>query len=79
MHGTVLLGTAKLIKAPMFFFATGSQANVGGTASAPIVAEVYSPSMAPVGLMMAILGNIIGVYPGLLVAWLCKMVETTLR
>ena len=79
VHGAVLLGTAKLIKAPMFFFATGSQANVGGTASAPIVAEVYSPSMAPVGLMMAIFGNIIGVYPGLLVAWLCRMVETTLR
>ncbi len=79
VHGGVLLVTAKLIKAPMFFFATGSQANVGGTASAPIVAEVYSPSMAPVGLMMAILGNVIGVYPGLLVAWLCRMVETTLR
>jgi len=79
IHGAVLLVTAKLIKAPMFFFATGSQANVGGTASAPVVAEVYSKSMAPVGLMMAILGNVIGVYPGLLVAWLCRMVETTLR
>ena len=79
VHGAVLLGTAKLIKAPMFFFATGSQANVGGAATAPIVAEVYSPSMAPVGLMMAVLGYVIGVYPGLLVAWLCKMVETTMR
>ncbi|MCH8288690.1 MAG: DUF819 family protein, partial [Candidatus Marinimicrobia bacterium] len=71
IHAAVLLTTAKIIKAPMFFFAIGSQANVGGTASAPVVAEVYSRSMAPVGLMMAILGNIIGVYPGLLVAWLC--------
>lgn len=79
IHAAVLLTTAKIIKAPMFFFATGSQANVGGTASAPVVAEVYSRSMAPVGLMMAILGNIIGVYPGLLVAWLCRLVETTLR
>ena len=79
IHAAVLLATAKIIKAPMFFFANGSQANVGGTASAPVVAEVYSRSMAPVGLMMAILGNIIGVYPGLLVAWLCRLVETTLR
>ncbi len=79
IHAAVLLATAKVIRAPMFFFATGSQANVGGTASAPVVAEVYSRSMAPVGLMMAILGNIIGVYPGLLVAWLCRLVETTLR
>ena len=79
IHAGVLVGTAKLIKAPMFFFATGSQSNIGGTASTPVVAEIFQTGMAPVGLLMAVLGNIIGVYPGLLVAYLCRLVETTLR
>ena len=63
----------------MFFFATGSQSNIGGAASTPVVAEVFQSGMAPVGLLMAVLGNVIGVYPGLLAAWLCRIVETTLR
>lgn len=79
IHAGVLVGTAKMIKAPMFFFATGSQSNIGGTASTPVVAEIFQSGMAPVGLLMAVLGNIIGVYPGLLVAYLCRLVETTLR
>ncbi len=79
IHAGVLLWTAKLIKAPMFFFATGSQSNIGGAASTPVVAEIFQRGMAPVGLLMAVLGNVIGVYPGLLVAYLCRLVETTLR
>ena len=79
IHAGVLAWTAKLIKAPMFFFATGSQSNIGGTASTPVVAEIFQSGMAPVGLLMAVLGNVIGVYPGLLVAYLCRLVETTLR
>lgn len=79
IHAGVLLWTAKLIKAPMFFFATGSQSNIGGAASTPVVAEIFQTGMAPVGLLMAVLGNVIGVYPGLLVAYLCRLVETTLR
>ena len=49
----------------MFFVATGSMANVGGAASAPIVAEVYMPGMAPVGLLMAVAGYILGIYAAL--------------
>jgi uncharacterized membrane protein len=60
VHITVLLIVAKVIKAPFFFVAVGSQANVGGAASAPIVAAAFSPSLAPVGVLLAVLGYAVG-------------------
>ena len=71
-----LLVAARLIRAPLFFFATGSMANVGGVVSAPIVAGVYQSAMAPVGLLMAVLGNILGIYAALLCAWFLALVGT---
>ena len=65
IHIALLFLMAKLLKAPMFFLATGSMANVGGAASAPIVAEIYLPGMAPVGLLMAVAGYILGIYAAL--------------
>jgi len=60
VHVTVLLTVAKLIRAPFFFVAVGSQANVGGAASAPIVASAFSPALAPVGVLLAVLGYAVG-------------------
>jgi uncharacterized membrane protein len=60
VHIVVLLVVAKLIRAPFFFVAVGSQANVGGAASAPIVASAFSPSLAPVGVLLAVLGYAVG-------------------
>jgi uncharacterized membrane protein len=60
VHIVVLLVVAKLIKAPFFFVAVGSQANVGGAASAPIVASAFSPALAPVGVLLAVLGYAVG-------------------
>lgn len=60
VHIVVLLGVAKLIRAPFFFVAVGSQANVGGAASAPIVASAFSPALAPVGVLLAVLGYAVG-------------------
>ncbi len=74
IHTIFLLVTARLIKAPMFLVATASQANVGGVASAPVVAEIYQPGLAPVGLLLAILGNMIGTYLGILAGQLCRLV-----
>ena len=65
IHVILLLLTAKLIKAPFFFVAVGSQANVGGAASAPIVASAFSPALAPVGVLMAVLGYALGTYGAL--------------
>lgn len=67
IHASMLIAVAKLIKAPFFFMAVGSQANVGGAASAPIVASAFHPSLAPVGVLLAVLGYAIGTYG----AWVC--------
>ena len=70
IHATVLIITARLLKAPSFFIATGSMANIGGVGTAPIVAGIYHPAMAPVGLLMAVAGYILGIYAGLGSAWM---------
>jgi len=74
VHAVVLLIGARLMKAPLFLIAAASQANVGGVASAPVVAEVYHPGLASVGLLLAILGNIVGTWLGIICAQLCRMV-----
>jgi uncharacterized membrane protein len=68
VHVVILLTVAKLIKAPYFFIAVGSQANIGGAASAPIVASAFSPSLAPVGVLIAVLGYALGTYGAVICA-----------
>jgi uncharacterized membrane protein len=60
IHALLLIAVAKLIKAPYFFLAVGSQANVGGAASAPVVATAFHPSLATVGVLLAVFGYAIG-------------------
>ncbi len=60
IHALLLIVVAKLIKAPYFFLAVGSQANVGGAASAPIVAAAFHPSLATVGVLLAVVGYAVG-------------------
>ena len=60
IHAGLLIFVAKIIKAPYFFLAVGSQANVGGAASAPIVASAFHPSLASVGVLLAVFGYAIG-------------------
>ncbi len=62
VHALLLIGVAKLIRAPLFFLAVGSQANIGGAASAPIVASAFHPSLAPVGVLLAVVGYALGTY-----------------
>jgi len=76
IHVAILLLAARLIRAPLFFVATGSMANIGGAASAPVVAGVYHPAMAPVGLLMAVVGYVFGIYGALFCAWLLGQVAT---
>jgi len=67
IHVSIMLLVGKIIKAPFFFVAVGSQANVGGAASAPIVASAFHSSLAPVGVLLAVLGYALGTYG----AWIC--------
>ena len=60
IHAVLLIIVAKIIRAPYFFLAVGSQANVGGAASAPIVAQAFHPSLATVGVLLAVFGYAIG-------------------
>jgi uncharacterized membrane protein len=60
IHAGLLILIAKIIKAPYFFLAVGSQANVGGAASAPIVASAFHPSLATVGVLLAVFGYAVG-------------------
>jgi len=60
VHALLLILVAKLIRAPYFFLAVGSQANVGGAASAPIVASAFHPSLATVGVLLAVFGYAVG-------------------
>jgi len=74
IHVALLFLVARLLRAPLFFVATGSMANVGGAVSAPIVAGVYHSAMAPVGLLMAVAGYILGIYAALFCAYLLGIV-----
>lgn len=66
IHAGLLILVAKLIKAPYFFLAVGSQANVGGAASAPVVAAAFHPSLATVGVLLAVFGYVVGTYGAIL-------------
>ena len=75
IHAVLLILVAKAIKAPYFFLAVGSQANVGGAASAPIVAAAFHPSLATVGVMLAVVGYVVGTLAALLCALLMQIIS----
>ena len=74
-HVGLLVIVAKIIRAPYFFLAVGSKANVGGAASAPIVASAFHPSLAPVGVLLAVLGYALGTYGAIICATLMEIVS----
>lgn len=76
IHVLLLVVVGYFIKAPYFFLAVGSKANIGGAASAPIVAAAFHPSLAPVGVLLAVLGYVLGTYGAWLCGLLMKVVST---
>lgn len=76
IHAIFTFIAARIVRAPFFFTAVGSQANVGGVASASVVAAAFHPSLAPIGVLLAILGNAIGTYcgyvTGLIMQWIAN-------
>jgi uncharacterized membrane protein len=73
-HVCLLMIVAKIIRAPWFFVAVGSKASVGGAASAPVVAAAFHPALAPVGVLLAVLGYALGTYGAILCAELMRLV-----
>ena len=77
IHAVLLIAVAKLIRAPYFFLAVGSQANVGGAASAPIVASAFHPSLASVGVLLAVFGYAIGTIAAIACTILMELAAAT--
>ncbi|MEM6543030.1 MAG: DUF819 family protein, partial [Bacteroidota bacterium] len=73
IHAGLLILIAKIIKAPYFFLAVGSQANVGGAASAPVVAAEFHPSLTSVGILLAVFGYVVGTAGAYLCALLMEV------
>jgi uncharacterized membrane protein len=76
IHAGLLIIVAKIIRAPYFFLAVGSQANVGGAASAPIVAQAFHPSLASVGVLLAVFGYAIGTVAAIACTILMELAAT---
>jgi len=60
VHVLTIWGAARLVRAPLFYMAVGSQGNVGAAASAPVVAAAFHPSLAPVGVLLGTVGYATG-------------------
>jgi len=74
VHAILLIIVAKIIKAPFFYLAVGSQANIGGAASAPIVASAFHSSLASVGVLLAVFGYVLGTYGAIISATLMEII-----
>lgn len=68
IHVLIMIVFAKLFRLDIFTCAVASLANIGGTATAPVLAGTYSSALVPVGIIMALLGYVIGTGGGLIVA-----------
>ncbi len=75
IHVLIMIVVAKIIKAPFFFVAVGSKANIGGAASAPVVASAFDPSLASVGAILAVLGYALGTYGAIISAKLMSLIS----
>ncbi len=76
VHAGLMLLVAKLIRAPLFIMAVGSQANIGGAASAPVVASAFHPALAPVGVLLAVFGYALGTYAAYVTGQMLRIIAT---
>lgn len=74
-HAVLMIVVARLIRAPSFFLAVGSEANIGGAASAPATAAAFHPSLIPVGALLAVLGYIVGTFGGWLTGQAMRLIS----
>ncbi|NQZ20552.1 MAG: DUF819 family protein [Colwellia sp.] len=74
VHVALLFAVGRMIKAPIFYLAVGSKANIGGAASAPVIASAFHPSLAPVGVLLAVLGYALGTYMAFLCGQLLRII-----
>ena len=75
IHVMIMVIFAKLFKLDLFSLGVASLANIGGVASAPILASAYSKALIPIGVLMAMLGYIVGTFGGLMVGKVLEMIS----
>ena len=76
IHSIIMVIVAKLFKLDLFSLGVASLANIGGVASAPILASAYSKALIPIGVLMAMMGYIVGTFGGLMVGKVLEMIAT---
>jgi uncharacterized membrane protein len=74
VHALVMVLFAKLFRLDLFSLGVASLANIGGVASAPILASAYSKALIPIGILMAMMGYILGTFGGLMVGKVLEMI-----
>ena len=74
IHVIIMILFAKIFKLDLFSLGVASLANIGGVASAPILASAYSKALIPIGVLMAMLGYIVGTFGGLTVGKILAMI-----
>jgi len=74
IHASIMVIFAKIFKIDLFSLGVASLANIGGVASAPILAGAYDKSLIPIGVLMAMMGYIIGTFMGLGVARVLELI-----
>ena len=74
IHVCIMILFAKLFKLDLFSLGVASLANIGGVASAPILASAYSKALIPIGVLRAMMGYIVGTFGGLMVGKVLEMI-----
>ena len=74
IHASIMILFAKLFRLDLFSLGVASLANIGGVASAPILASAYSKALIPIGVLMAMMGYILGTFGGLMVGKILEMI-----
>ena len=75
VHGAFCVLGAYLLRVDVHSTAIASAANIGGAASAPVVASYHNKKLVPVSILMALMGYALGNYGAFLAAWLCYILS----
>jgi uncharacterized membrane protein len=75
VHGACCVLGARVLRVDVHSTAIASAANIGGIATAPIVAAYHNQKLVPASILMALIGYAIGNYGAFAAAWLCWLVS----
>ena len=75
IHVVLMFILSKIFHWDLCMVSTASLANIGGSASAPIVASAYNPSYAGIGVLMGVLGAAVGNFCGIGIGQILKMMS----